>query len=310
MSSGTRRACSARAYPGPGPRRAMRVCGAALVALVLSMLLASSALAKSPKGAFAVFAQCPTATATTCFYLSSTGGELRLNKASAVPFTKPIIVQGGIERNAKTGAETFIAALNGETLSKTPESLPGGLTGVLGACREIGNPLEKELCEEEFETGKTAVNVIAELAKPASEIGISKANFIKDEAVSLKLPVKIRLENPFLGSECYIGSSTSPVVWPLTTGTTKPSEPNKPIKGTSGKVEVLESGTLEKALGASLVENDFAAPTASGCGGIYSSLIDPIINEKFGLPAAAGTNTVILDGTVEFASAEAVVKSE
>jgi hypothetical protein len=34
------------------------------------------------------------------------------------------------------------------------------------------------------------------------------------------------------------------------------------------------------------------------------------LNEKFGLPAAAGTSTAILKGTVEFATAEAVVKSE
>jgi hypothetical protein len=124
------------------------------------------------------------------------------------------------------------------------------------------------------------------------------------------VPVKLKFENPFLGSACYIGSSSSPVVWPLTTGTTKPSLPNKPIKGTAGKLETLEGGKLEKAIGASLVENNFSAPGASGCGGLYSSLIDPIINAKIGLPAAAGTNTMILDGTVEFASAKAVVESE
>jgi hypothetical protein len=308
MSLGRHRARGSHAFPGPACRRALRVSGVSLSVLALSMLLASSAFAKSPKGAFAVFAQCPTATATTCFYLSSTGGELRLNKET-VPLTKSITVQGGIERNAKTGAETFIAALNGETLSKTKQLLPGGLSGLF-SCREIMNPIEKVACESVFETGNTAVYVIPELAKPASEIGISKPDFLKDEGVALKLPLKIRLENPFFGSECYIGSSSSPVVWPLTTGTTKPSSPNKPITGTAGKVEVLEEGTLEKAVGASLVENDFGAPTASGCGGIYSSLIDPIVNAKFGLPAAAGTNTAILDGTVEYASAEAVVKSE
>jgi hypothetical protein len=307
MSPGRHLARKVRAFPTPMSRRALRVCGVTFSALMLSMLLASSALAKSPKGAFAVFAQCPTATATTCYYLSSTGGELRLNKET-VPLTNSITVQGGIERNAKTGAETFIAALNGETLSKTKQLLPGGLTGLF-SCREI-NILERAACEAVFETGNTTVYVIPELAKPASEIGISKPNFLKDEGIALKLPVKIRLENAFFGSECYIGSSASPVVWPLTTGTTKPSSPNKAITGTAGKVEVLEEGALEKAIGASLVENDFSAPTASGCGGIYSSLIDPIVDEKFGLPAAAGTNTAILDATVEFASAEAVVKSE
>jgi hypothetical protein len=308
MPSGRSSARAARAFPGQVARRAPRVCLAVLGALALSLLPASSALAK-PKGVFEVFSQCPTATATTCFYLSSTGGELVLHKVT-IPYTKTVTIQGGIKRNAETGAETFIGALNGETLSKTPQTLPGGLTGLIGACREISNPIEKAACEAEFENGQTGVTVIAELAKPASEIGISKVNFFKEEGVALQLPVKLKLENPFLGSSCYIGSSSSPVVWPLTTGTTKPSLPNKPIKGTAGKLEILEGGKLEKAIGASLVENNFSAPGATGCGGIYSSLIDPIINAKIGLPAAAGTNTMILNGTVEFASAKAVIESE
>jgi hypothetical protein len=154
------------------------------------------------------------------------------------------------------------------------------------------------------------VSVIAELAKPASEIGISKKNFFKEEGVALQLPVKLKLENPFLGSECYIGSAANPVIWPLTTGATNPPPPYKSIKGTAGKVEKLEEGKLEKAVGASLVENAFKVPAASGCGGIYSFLIDPIVDEKIGLPAAAGMSTVILSGTVEFASAKAVVESE
>lgn len=272
------------------------------------MLVASSALAKSPKGEFIVFSQCPTETATTCFYLSSTGGELVLHKVT-IPFTKTIVVQGGIKRNSETGAETFIGALNGETLSKTPQTLPGGLLSLL-SCSEISNPIEKASCQAELESGQTGVSVIAELAKPASEIGISKTNFFKEEGVALQLPVKLKLENPFLGPSCYIGSSANPVVWPLTTGTTNPSLPNKPIKGTKGTVEILEGGTLEKAIGASLVENDFSAPGATGCGGIYASLIDPIVNSKIGLPAPAGTNTVIVKGTVEFATAKAVVESE
>jgi hypothetical protein len=308
MSSAGYSTCGARAFSRYASRRSITICSVVLSATLLSMVLAASAFAKSPKGAFSVFVQCPTETATTCFYLSSTGGELRINKET-VPLAKSITVQGGIKRNAETGAETFLAASNGETLSKTRETVPGGLSGILG-CHEISNPIEKAECEAVFESGQTAVYLIAELAKPASEIGISKANFFKDEGVSLRLPVKIRLENPLLGAECFIGSSSAPVVWPLTTGTTKPSSPNKPITGTAGKVEVLEAGTLEKAVSASLVENDFSAPGASGCGGLYSPIIDPIVNAKLGLPAAAGTNTMILDGTVEFASAAAVVKSE
>lgn len=307
MSSASRIARNARAFLDPAARRAPSLCLAALAALALSMGLASSALA-SPKGPFEVFSQCPTETATTCFYLSSTGGELILHKKT-IPLTKTIVVQGGIKRNSETGAETFIGALNGETLSKTAQTLPGGLLGLL-SCSEISNPTEKHQCEEDFEKGLTGVSVIAELAKPASEIGISKVNFFKEEGVALQLPVKLKLENPLFGPNCYIGTSANPVIWPLTTGTTNPSLPNKPIKGTAGTLEILEGGKLEKAVGASLVENDFSAPGATGCGGIFASEIDPIIDAKIGLPAAAGTNTMILDGTVEYASAKAVIESE
>ncbi len=308
MPSGMHLARNALAFLDSASRRAAHLCLAALGALALSMLLAPSALAK-PKGPFEVFSQCPTETATTCFYLSSTGGELILHKKT-ISLTKTIVVQGGIKRNSETGAETFIGALNGETLSKTAQSLPGGLLSLL-SCSEIGNSSERRACEEAFENGLTGVSVIAELAKPASEIGISKVNFFKEAGVALQLPVKLRLENPFLGSECYVGSSLSPVVWPLTTGTTKPSLPNKPIKGTAGELELLEGGKIEKAVGASLVENNFKAPAASGCGGgTYSSVIDPIVDEHIGLPAPVGTNTVIVDGTVEYASAKSVIESE
>ncbi len=307
MSTGRDPARGARTLLGRAARGAPRAWLAALGASALSLGLASSALA-APKGPFEVFSQCPTETATTCFYLASTGGELILHKKT-ISLTSTIVVQGGIKRNPEMGAETFIGALNGETLSKTPETLPGGLLALL-SCSEISESSAKHACEEAFENKLTGVSVIAELARPASEIGISKVNFFKEEGVALQLPVKLKLENPFLGSECYVGSSTKPVVWPLTTGTTSPSPPNKPIEGTAGKLELLEGGKIEKAVGASLVENDFKAPGAKGCGGAYASVIDPIVDEHVGLSAPAGTNTVIVDGTVEYASAKSVIESE
>ncbi len=291
MSSDRQLACNAHAFLDPVARYVPRVCLAALSALVLSLLPASSALASSP------FEQCPKETATYCFNLTSTGGELRLSK-DTIPLTNTIVVQGGVKVNLLTGAEMFLGALNGETLSKTREVLPGGLLGLIGSCSTISNATVKRQCEEAYENKMTGVNVIAELAKPANEIGISKKNFLKEEGVALQLPVKLRLENPFLGSECYIGSSAKPVVWPLTTGTTSPPAPNKPITGTKGKGEKFAEG--EKFVGASLLENAWAAPGASGCDGEFASVVDPILDEHIGLPAAAGTNTVILDGTVYY----------
>ena len=54
----------------------------------------------------------------------------------------------------------------------------------------------------------------------------------------------------------------------------------------------------------------FSAPGAEGCGGVFSSVVDKLVDELLGVPAAAGHNTAILEGTLENATAEAVKKSE
>ena len=61
-----------------------------------------------------------------------------------------------------------------------------------------------------------------ELAEPATEIQLSNFRLLEEQGVALKLPVKVHLENPFLGSSCYVGSSSNPIIWNLTTGTTEP----------------------------------------------------------------------------------------
>ena len=60
-------------------------------------------------------------------------------------------------------------------------------------------------CEVTFENGVTGLFSTLELARPASEIRISENNLAGEAGVALKLPVKVHLENPFLGSGCYVG---------------------------------------------------------------------------------------------------------
>jgi hypothetical protein len=124
------------------------------------------------------------------------------------------------------------------------------------------------------------------------------------------LPTKIKLSNPFLGNNCYIGSNSSPVVIDFTSGETSPPPPNKPIKGSKGTLTVNEAGTLVTLSGGSLVNNSFAAPGAKGCGGFFSFLIDPFVNSIVGLPSPAGTNAAVLEGKLQTAEAEAVRESE
>ena len=94
----------------------------------------------------------------------------------------------------------------------------------------------------------------------------------------------------------------------LTTGTTSPPAPNKPIKGVIGEEKFNEEGTILTITGNSLADNAFAAPEANGCGGIVSFLLDPIINADMGLPSPAGYNTAILNGVLQSVNAKAVRK--
>jgi hypothetical protein len=283
---------------------------AAVVVALSALGVASPALAKKPTGDFAIFSDCPTATPglTDCVYSEGTGGEVKIG-TTTVPITKPIILQGGFVENEATEVQSFVGATDGKTMSKTPLAVPGGLLGFV-KCNEISNFIERIACEVVFENGVTGVNATTELAKPASAIGINTGNLLNREGVALSLPVKVKLENPFLGSECYIGSSSHPVVLNLTTGETSPPLPNKPISGKAGKFEFKDEFAYLKDSGNSLVDNAFAAPEATGCGGLFSFLIDPIVDGKLGLPSAAGKNTAILNGTLYEGFAKAVIASE
>jgi hypothetical protein len=230
-------------------------------------------------------------------------------------------LQGGFEEEvAAEFRMPFVEAEDGNTLSKTPQKVPGGLLGI--KCEEIKNEFERKVCEEIVKSKLNTVTATTELALPTppeslSSIFLSEAsleNPILYEAFgipALGLPVKIKLENPLLGSECYIGSSTEPIVLKLTTGTTKPPPPNTSITGKIGEFSSRAEGGILVIKNNSLVDNLFAVPVAKGCGGkAFESLIDPLINAKLGLPSPSGNNTAILNGTLEQSGAEAARESE
>ena len=283
----------------------------ALVVPLTTLGLASPALAVEhhPTGDYVPFADCPLSnpSVTRCLIAQTTSGEFTVGKKT-VPINETITLQGGTIENPETGALTFVGAENGETLSKTALYVPGGLFGTKPP--ESWPKEAKERFEEMINKGLTGVTETTELAKPASDIGINTNNLIEEEGVALSLPVKVKLSNVFLGSSCYVGSESHPIVLNLTTGTTSPPEPNKPIKGSRGEIEFKDEFNIVVLSGGSLVDNTFAAPEASGCGGVFSNLVDPIVDSQFGLPAAAGHNTAILTGKLEQAVAEAVKASE
>jgi hypothetical protein len=289
-----------------------------LVSLVSLGAAAASASAQPLSGPFAVFDQCPrfTAGVNFCTVAKIESGGARIGNGGLL-IVNPITLQGGYERNEEKEpvTERFVGALDGETLSRTPQPIPGGLAGLIN-CEEIKGRgfLDRALrraCQAVLgNPSLTTLNATTELAAPAGQIGISTDNLINQEGVALSLPVKIHLENPLLGNGCYIGSDRSPIVLNLTTGATSPPPPNHPISGKSGDLEFLEDLTFTEIIETTLVDNSFAVPAVSGCGGPFSSLIDPILDAKLGLPAPAGYNTVLYNSSTSGATAEELIKLE
>jgi len=286
---------------------------ASLVASLAILAVASPAMA-TPKGEFAVFADCPLNVPglNACIYAKTETGEFTIGKKT-VPIVVPQILQGGLKETEVAPFLEFVAAKDGNTLPKTPQKVPGGLSGLVN-CTEIKGSglLEKALrasCEAIFENGVTGVNASVELAAPANQIELNLGALLSQTGTALKLPTKVHLENPLLGEKCYVGSNSAPVIISLTTGTTSPPPPNKPITGKVGELEFTASGIL-RVHNNSLVNNSFAAPATNGCGGIFEFLLGPIINSELGVPSAAGHNTAILNGTLQQTSAEAAKASE
>jgi len=282
-------------------RKVTRMFGAVIAVVALGV--AAAPVASAHTGEYARFNDCPSTTAgvNKCLYAQTVGGSVVLGKKT-VPIVNPVTLQGGFAKPVD-GLSQFYGAVDGNTLSKTPQPVPGGLTGLVN-CKEISNFIVRLACESVFENGLTGVNATLELAKPASEIRVGELNLAFEEGTALRLPVKVHLENPLLGSECYVGSSSSPLLWNLTTGETTPPAGTAPIHGKGGILELIEESKIARISGAELVDNNWSAPSASGCGGFGVELIlNPIINASVGVPSAAGKNVAKLQNNLWIARA-------
>jgi hypothetical protein len=278
-------------------------------ALAAFTLVPSQALAQShnPTGGFADFTECPldNPEVAVCIFSESDGGFFDVG-AKTVPLENAVILQGGLK--PVEGELQFVGAENGETLTPVAQPVPGGLLGI--EAPEWWPGWLQSWFNNHINEGLTGVTATVELAGPASDVKIDTLNLILEKGTALSLPVKIKLDNFLLGSNCYIGSNSNPVVIDFTSGTTEPPPPNEPISGDAGTIEFSEGGSLITLSGGALVNNSFGAPEADGCGGIFSFFIDPLVNDLVDLPSPAGTNTAVLEGVLKSGEASAVKASE
>lgn len=276
-------------------------------ALAAVMLVPATSASAALTGEYARFSKCPYTNTSIefCIYAETSGGSF-VTPSKTVPLKNPTLLQGGLSGAGFDSTKPFTlnAATSGDTLSKTAQPVPGGLLGITAP--SWWPQVLKDLFNETINNGFTGVSSTVEIAGPVSGVKVTLANALQQNGAAFNLPVKVKLSNPFLGSSCYLGSNSNPIKLALTTGTTSPPAPNKPISGSPGELLNPANAVLELKNN-KLVDNSFAVPGANGCGGIlFSWAVDPLVDSIVGTPSAAGSNTAILEGTTYLVLAQAL----
>jgi hypothetical protein len=276
-------------------KKSLRTAALTAALSAVALVSAGSASAAGPTGEYAKFSHCPYTNPAVegCIYSTTTSGSFTLGNAT-VPITSstPIVLQGGVGGSDQSGNAPFFNAVGADTLSKTKLKVPGGLLGLVNTGGWSGVLIDL------FNAAVASVNDVYATAELAGPVKFNSGAFLGSNDPALQLPIRIHLENPFLGSSCYIGSTSNPVTLKLVTGTTAPPPPNTPISGSTGTIDVGGGGGIFEFLGNKLVDNSFSVPAASNCGFLLLDklLITAAVNLKEGLPSAAGKNTAILQG--------------
>lgn len=265
-----------------------RLLAALVVAVASVAFLAPSASAKEPAPGYTQFAGCPSPeeSPNTVFCQRSVikSGHFQMGSKD-VPITNPITLSGGFDNEFSN----FAFSPKGG-LTPVKQKVPGGVIGLTGLT----------WLAEFLGIEALTLYAVTELAGTPS-INTENGNFI--------LPIKVHLINGTLGNNCYVGSSSNPIKLNLTTGTTSPPPPNKPITGKSPENSVGPEGVL-RAKNGTFVDNSFAAPGASGCVltlfGFIPISINGLVNSQSGLPSPAGTNETVQNFELEAVSRELV----
>lgn len=195
---------------------------------------------------------------------------VRSGSMSIGDFTVPIPdgslrISGGIkpelnEAGFPTGTNTFVPSPDADYgVFYRDLPVPGGALGTGSA--------------ENF--GLTSVNASVEA------VGVPNLNLL---GLRIDMPVRVKLSNPLLGSNCYLGSADDPITLHLA-----PKSPDDMGEFTSvdsrypGVPGTLIAGAID-------VDNEFAVPGATGCG-LFGSL-NWLVNARAQAPSASGNNSL------------------
>ena len=272
--------------------------------LAMALVLAPSALAAShhPTGEYEQFGECPLSivTVSDCVYSVSNGGAFKMGSKN-VPLVNPVILQGGYE-----GAEEevqFHGAENGDTLSKTPQPVPGGLTWrdraemVAQLAAELVQQPDQRRADRRHRHGRTGAagdRDRTQHRKPSlpGRHGAGPAG--QDQALQLDPGLQLlhRLE--------------------LEPGPAQIHDRHQRLAGRRSAGELV----VQRIVHHHHPERRRARRRhLLGAGGkrlrshLLSFFIDPLVNSILGLPASSG-NTATLEGVLQDAASSAVKASE
>lgn len=243
----------------------------ALVATIATGAAALAVGASPAAAAFPDFTGCDRSSPyfNGCIHVHTKSGS-QVIKGSRIDFGNAIDIRGALITPGGSGDNTvFVPAAGTNGFFGGRIRVPGGLIGI-----DLPG------------LGINDVYAIPELAGPSSSIRIDLVSN------GLSMPIKLRLSNPILNSNCHIGTNSSPMQLNAITGTTNPPPPNRPISGRMGDFSfpgyLLFTDNVN-------VDNSYSVPGASGCGLFpppFFGLIDIAVNVKMGLPSAAGNNSI------------------
>jgi hypothetical protein len=269
---------------------------AIIAAVAASLALVTPAAAATTlAGAWAPLNRCPVddpamlaadgaTVAALCLSSSAPSGTFTIGSTTLT--TGSTDLQLGVLNQG--GTYTTVAPAAGAVVGDSVD-IPGGLLGLM--CPS-NIPFVTAICVQLANNPLNRVTATIQSAGAPRDFNLAAGTGSGQPIVTL--PVKIKLDNPFLGGNCFIGSNSNPILL-------KPANLARPTAkvvrfnadgtpNTTGQMGYLSlSGTAQG-------DSTFAVPRSNGCGllGILSGAVDL----KQGLPSAAGSNSLVLNDAV------------
>lgn len=218
---------------------------------------------------------------SSCVSSSAATGTIKLGSTTIT--TGATDLQLGLVNNE--GVYSTVAPSGGAVVG-APVDIPGGILGLMCPSKI---PVISDICDKVVNSPLNRVTATIESAGAPRDFDLAAG--VTTGAPILTLPVKIRLSNPFLEPNCYIGSNSNPILL-------KPANltaPTASIVGFDADGSPNPAGEMGylSLTGASQGDSTFAVPGATGCG--LFGLLSGAVNLKQGLPSPAGRNSLVLN---------------